>query len=229
MSFELSIDTSTNHSGIGLSEQGVPFAEYSWISKFNHTVELLPAVDMLITHHKRKRQDISAVFVALGPGGFSSLRVGLSTAKGLALALDIPIVGIGTMMLEAYPFAWQPLPVRPILDAGRGEFATALFKPENGQLQQMETERVVSLDTLSEAFAGPTLVCGEQAPAVIERLRVKAGNIVVFPGYAFRRPGGLAALAWRKLASGHTDDINTLEPMYMRGPSITAKKTKTNA
>ena len=229
MSFELSIDTSTNRSGIALSEQGVLFAEYSWVSKFNHTVELLPAVDMLITHHRRKRQDIGAVFVALGPGGFSSLRVGLSTAKGIALALDIPIVGIGTMLVEATPFAWQSLPVRPVMDGGRGEFATSLFKTENGQLTQTEVERVISLDTLAEAFAGPTLVCGEHAPAVMERLREKVGGKAIFPGYNFRRTGDLASLAWRKLTSGQPDDINTLEPIYMRAPSITAKKIKTNA
>ncbi len=229
MSFELSIDTSTNHSGIALSEQGVPFAEYSWTSRFNHTVELLPAVDMLITHHGRKRQEIGAVFVALGPGGFSSLRVGLSTAKGLALALNIPIIGIGTMWVEAVPYTWQSLSIRPVLDAGRGEFATALFKADAGHLIQLESERVVSFDSLAQTFDDPTLVCGEHAPTVIERLREKAGSKVVFPGTSARRTGDLAALAWRKLASGHTDDIDTLEPMYMRAPSITAKKIKTNA
>lgn len=229
MSFELSLDTSTNHSGIALSEQGVPFAEYSWVSRFNHTVELLPAIDMLITHHRRNRQDIGAVFVALGPGGFSSLRVGLSTAKGLALALDIPIVGIGTMLVEATPYAWQSLPIRPVMDGGRGEFATALFKADAGQLKQLETERVVPFEELAQSFTESTLVCGEHAPAVIERLREKVGDKAVFPGAGVRSPGHLATLAWRKLSSGYRDDINTLEPIYMRAPSITAKKTKTSA
>ncbi len=228
MSFELSLDTSTNHSGIALSEQGVAFAEYSWVSRFNHTVELLPAADMLITHHRRNRSDISAVFVALGPGGFSSLRVGLSTAKGIALALDIPIVGIGTMLIEGTPFAWQSLPIRPVMDGGRGEFATSLFKAEAGQLKQAEVERVITFDALADAFSEPTLLCGEHAPAVIERLREKTAN-AVFTGTAARSPGHLAQLAWRKLSSGQRDDINTIEPIYMRAPSITAKKTKTTA
>ena len=128
---ELTIDTSTEFAGVGLSHDGLVEAEFIWHAGQNHTVELIPAVSCLLGKVNKAVTDISAVFVASGPGSFNGLRVGVSTAKGLAFALGIPVFGIGTLEIAAYAFAFSGLTICPIQNAGRGEIAAALYRRTN--------------------------------------------------------------------------------------------------
>ena len=125
---ELAIDTSTDFATIGLSREGETIAELAWRSGQNHTTELVPSIVRLLNHTKLDPQSLGAVFVAKGPGSFNGLRVGMSTAKGLAFALRIPLIGIVTLEIEAYPFGFTRLPLCPIHNAGRGEIAAALYQ-----------------------------------------------------------------------------------------------------
>src|SRR4030043_2225444 len=99
---ELAIDTSTESCSIGLSHQGDTIAELTWHSGQNHTVELVPNIVRLLNPTKISTQSLRAVFVAKGPGSFNGLRVGISTAKGLAFSLSITMAGISTLEIEAY-------------------------------------------------------------------------------------------------------------------------------
>ncbi|MEW6034800.1 MAG: tRNA (adenosine(37)-N6)-threonylcarbamoyltransferase complex dimerization subunit type 1 TsaB, partial [Chloroflexota bacterium] len=94
---ELSIDTSTELVSLALSEQGIPRAELTWTAGLNHTAELLPGVQALLRQIGTELQHVKAVFVAIGPGAFNGVRVGMSTAKGLAFSLDVPLVGVSTL------------------------------------------------------------------------------------------------------------------------------------
>src|SRR3989304_4570159 len=93
---ELLIDTSTRRAGVGISEEGLVRVELAWRSERNHTVELAPTVVHALKLAGAKPGDLSAVLVALGPGTFSGVRVGLAFAKGMALALHTPILGLST-------------------------------------------------------------------------------------------------------------------------------------
>src|SRR4030043_300257 len=142
---ELAIDTSTNFCSIGLSRQGETIAELTWRSEQSHTVELVPNIVRLLNQAKITPQSLRAVFVAKGPGSFNGLRVGISTAKGLALALSIPLVGISTLEVEAYPFAFTKLPICPIHNAGRGEIAAAVYQLK-GTWQCLTSEHITTTD-----------------------------------------------------------------------------------
>ena len=130
---ELSIDTSTRYAAVGLSRDGKLLAEYSWVSRQNHSVELLPAIDKLLKSNGAAPRDLTCAFVAIGPGGFSALRVGLSTAKGLAISLGIPLVAVNTLEIEAEPYRSMEMPVCAVLDAGRSEVSAAMYADEDGQ------------------------------------------------------------------------------------------------
>ncbi len=94
---ELAIDTSTRYSGIALSHEGEVVAKHTWRSEQNHSVELLPAVEHLLKTAGMVTQELGCIVIAIGPGGFSALRVGLSTAKGLGFSLGIPLVALNTL------------------------------------------------------------------------------------------------------------------------------------
>jgi tRNA threonylcarbamoyladenosine biosynthesis protein TsaB len=223
---ELAIDTSTVTAGVALARHGQTQAEMTWRAGYNHTAQLMPAVDHLLRQAGVTAKQLDAIVVATGPGSFSGLRVGVSAAKALAESLGIALAGVGTMHVEAYPFVPWGLPVCVLLDAGRGELAIGTFQPSrsvNSWPAEAAPPRVVSLDEVCAAVKERTLFCGEQLPAIQEALASRLREAAVFPpaGMLVRRPAHLAALGWRRLARGERDDPATLQPLYLRGPSIT--------
>jgi len=99
----LAIDTSTRYAGVAVADDERVFAEEVWHSQQNHGAELLPTAMALLEQVGWGIRDLTHLAVALGPGGFSALRVGISTAKGLALPARLPVAGISTFDVEAAP------------------------------------------------------------------------------------------------------------------------------
>ena len=162
---EIAIDTSTGLVGIALSDMGELIDEEVWTAGRNHTVELMPAVLGLLSRHGS-----SAIFVAIGPGSFSALRVGISAAKGLALGTGSLLVGVGTMWIEAAPFEDEQLPLRPILDAARGELSVGHFVSSPSGLEELASPALMTVEGLVSDAASPTFFCGEHLPVVRETL-----------------------------------------------------------
>ena len=187
----LAIDTSTRYAGVAVFDGEHVNSSHCWYSAVNHTKELMPAVSQALKGQGLLVGGLRGIAVALGPGGFSALRVGLSVAKGLALTASLPIVGVGTLDLEAHAFlqsdekskqiSGQPgqdfgPPVCAILDAGRNEVASALFGSSGQRLREdlicsIEELAVplgeiteitgVKQETTGAKAAEPTLFCGE--------------------------------------------------------------------
>lgn len=224
---ELAIDTSTDYCSIGLSHQGEIIAELTWHSEQNHTVELVPNIDRLFNQTGTSAQSLKAILVARGPGSFNGLRVGMSTAKGLAFSLNIPLVGIGTLEIEAYPFAFTKLPVCPIHNAGRGEIAVALYRQTDGW-RCLTPEHITTVDVLCRQTKRKTIFCGEIPPSVVEDLKKRLERYAIIPEAParLRHAGFLSALGWQRLERGQIDDSTSLQPMYLRQPPITLRKVK---
>jgi tRNA threonylcarbamoyl adenosine modification protein YeaZ len=201
--------------------------EVSWRSEQNHTVELAPAVQLLLERCRAKASDLRAVVVAIGPGGFSALRVGLALAKGMAEALGIPIVGIGTLEVEAFPYRGVGSAVWPVLPLGRREVAWAVFQNRDGLWEKTQAERVGTPDELCVAVAPPALVCGEAAVSLLPLLadRQRQGVAVAKVGPPTRHAATLALMGWERLTRGQRDDVATLQPLYLRRPSITPPRS----
>lgn len=224
---ELAIDTSTNFASIALSREGETVAELTWHSEQNHTVELVPNIVHLLNQTRLGPQSLAGIFVARGPGSFNGLRVGISTAKGLAVALNIPLVGISTLEIEAYPFAITGLPVCPIHNAGREEIATALYQ-QNDDWQCLVEEHITTVDALCRQTKKETLFCGEIPPPVGQKLRQRLGKQAVIPApeARLRHASQLAALGWRRLNKGDQDNPASLQPLYLRQPPITQRRVR---
>jgi tRNA threonylcarbamoyladenosine biosynthesis protein TsaB len=208
----LAIDTSTIQTGLACYDASGVLGECVWQSGRDHTAQLLPQLTLLLRHIGRGSGAISAIAVALGPGSWSGLRVGMSTAKGLALARSLPIVGVGTLDALAYQHARRGATVAPLIRLGRERFATtglSTHEPRN-----------VTLAELCAEINGRALFCGDIDTEVREALRLKLGDRAQFPTPAanLRRPGFLAELAWQRFQAGETDDVATLEPIYLGQP-----------
>lgn len=217
----LSIDTSTRYGGVALHRDGRLLVSHTWQSTRNHTVELMPAVEAAVKGVGAAPSDISAVALALGPGGFSALRVGMSVAKGLALGLSVPLVGVRTLEMEAFPYAAAGMLVCPVLPLGKEELAWALYQRRR-RWARRGPERLASPSDVVASIPDGVLICGEAAPGLAALVKRRRGaSIRVIDSYTpAARLEALAALASLRLAQGQRDDVATLQPFYLRRPSI---------
>ncbi len=225
---QLAIDTSTDTASLALVQNGEVLAELTWRCGQNHTTQLLPHLSHLLNQAKLTLQSARGIIVAKGPGSYNGLRVGLSTAKGLALSLGIPIVGISTLEVEAYQQTQRGLPVCPIFNAGRGEIATAMYQMKRNKWCQLIAEHITTVDTLCSQITTKTIFCGEFVPFIAANLtkQLKQKAIILSPAAGLRRASFLAELGLRRLETGDYDNPVTLQPRYLRGPAITQPKNR---
>lgn len=223
---QLAIDTSTETAGLALVRDGRLLAELTWRCGQNHTTQLLPNLNHLLRQLDLNMQAITGVIVARGPGSFNGLRVGVSAAKGLAFSLDVPIVGISSLAAEAYQHASTGLPVCPVFNAGRGEIATALYRQRDSEWQKIMEEQITTVDALCSQIPERMVFCGEYVHKIAAQIMDSLRDKAVIPSElaGLRRAGFLAELGLRRLKAGENDDPATLQPVYLRRPSITKAK-----
>ena len=212
----LAIDTSTRWIGLALYEEYQVLGEFVWETHNFHTVELAPAIQQLLQRCKKNPKDIEVIGVALGPGSFTSLRIGLAAAKGMALGLRIPLVGIPSLDATAYAVPLDERPLLAILAAGRGRLAYARYEAKEERWQQASDIQVKTAEELASEIGEPTLVCGElggQERQVISRKWKNA--ILCSPAKSMRRPTYLAEMAWKRWKADDVDDPAALAPIYL--------------
>ena len=221
----LAIDTSTRYAGVALANEGRVLSSRLWFSTVNHTVELMPAIAQTLESQHLRPGDLAGIAVALGPGGFSALRVGVSVAKGLAMTSRKPVVGVGTLDLEAFPYRESSLPVCAWLEAGRGEVASALFGADGRRTRE---DLVCPPLELLETIADTTLLCGEGVQPWVKEIKEALGaRAVVVAGSApASRLWSLLEIGQSRLAVGESDDLAKLQPYYLRMPSIGGPKRR---
>jgi tRNA threonylcarbamoyladenosine biosynthesis protein TsaB len=212
----LAIDTSTSWLGICVYEPSAVLYERTWKTSRRHTVELAPAVAVAFTECGVSVDQLNGLAVALGPGSFTSLRIGLTFIKGLSYALHLPVVGIPTLDCLAFSQPASDKPLICLLQAGRGKLAMAEYRFENLQWVSDGSIRVVTASELLEQITSPTLVCGELNDEDRHTLSRKWKSVILASAaISLRRPAYLAELAARRFESGKTDDPVTLTPIYL--------------
>jgi tRNA threonylcarbamoyladenosine biosynthesis protein TsaB len=223
---QLAIDTSTDTASLALVQDRRVVAELTWRCGKNHTRQFLPNLDHLLRQFELGPQAITGIIVARGPGSFNGLRVGVGTAKGLAFSLGVPIVGVSSLETEAYQHAETGLPVCPIFNAGRGEIATAMYQRQGDEWLQLTDEHITTVNVLCLQITTTTVFCGEYVPTIAPQIKELCGGKTVIPSVvtSLRRAGFLAELGLRRLEAGDRDDPATLQPVYLRRPSITIAK-----
>ena len=214
---ELAIDTSTRFASIALSAQGECVIELTWRSERNHSVELVPNIRRLLKRAGIAVTDLDAIYIASGPGGFSALRVGMSAAKAMASSLDIPLVAVGTLDIEAQPYLGLGGPVCALIGAGRRRLYIGDFREG-----EQPTYGVIEHGELATAASSDALFCGEAAAQAAELIRDAFGDEARIAGAPMptRRAGILASLGYGRLQDGRIADAFTLEPLYLRSSQV---------
>lgn len=220
----LAINTSTLRFGLALSAiDGDVLGECLISTSHKHFEGLFPALLFLLDSSRKELADLQAVAVALGPGSFTGLRVGLSLAKGICHALDIPLIGVSALEALANQIPYSSLPVSPIIDSRRGEVFTAQFQWNGleGMDKTME-EDCVRFEDLPRIFPDPAVIIGtdlrKQAPILRE---VMGTGVILAP--ADKWYIGAATIAWlgiQRFNKGDLADLSDISPLYFRPPDI---------
>lgn len=212
----VAIDTSTQWVGIALYDGSQILAEHVWRSKNYHTVELVPAIADMLAKCQVSPKSLTGIGVAMGPGSFTGLRIGLSAAKGLALARNLPIAGVPSLEILVASQPGLRRPMIAMLQVGRGRYAWARFRYKNPRWGQITDTQVDDIKTIAKTITSPVYVVGEMGPEERQIMGRKWKTAQLAPAsFCLRRPSVLAELAWDKLQQGHADDNASLSPIYV--------------
>jgi tRNA threonylcarbamoyladenosine biosynthesis protein TsaB len=212
----LAIDTSTQMLGLALYDGSCVLLERVWKSQRHHTIELASAVQAALQESGIQIDKLKVLAVAIGPGSFTSLRIGVVFTKGLSLALHLPVIGVPTLDILAYAQPVKDNPLICVLQAGREKLAISQYHNEQGQWVSDEPSRVITTRELEAEISFPTLVCGELSEEDRHILSRKWKSVLLIsPANSLRRPAYLAELACKRWKENHVDDPISLSPIYL--------------
>nr|PZN71631.1 MAG: tRNA (adenosine(37)-N6)-threonylcarbamoyltransferase complex dimerization subunit type 1 TsaB [Bacillota bacterium] len=225
----LAFDTATAACTVAVAEDGRVLSELTLQVPRAHSVRLMPLIAQALQEARVDKRELDAIAVGVGPGSFTGLRIGLATAKGLAFALDLPVVPVSTLAAAAYGTGAQAGLVVPLFDAKRGQVFTGVYLagdrdpatwtelvgPANLHIDEL-AERVRRLrEELGHTWQHVTL-CGDAAEAHAARLGPDGVIRIAAPGSLLPRGASVAALGLSLLQRGGAVSPDALSPLYLR-------------
>lgn len=216
----LAVDTSANVAAVALAKDGVLLGECMINNKKTHSEKLMPMIDTLLKDNGVDITEIDLFAVANGPGSFTGLRIGVSTVKGLAHAVNKPIVGISTLEGLAYNLFETDGIICPIMDARRSQVYNAVYKWENGEFKELIAPRAISLDECLDGLKDEIKVyfLGDGVPVYEEEIKKNMVERAIFAkaNNLNQRASSLAVLAEKR--ADKAEDYNSFMPFYLRKP-----------
>ena len=215
----LAVETSTLSGGAALLDGEWVVGEYVLDVRVTHSERLLTAIDQLLTDAGWSARDLEGLAVAVGPGSFTGLRVGLSTVKGLALALSIPVAAVPTLDAMAATLPFAALPVCPVLDARKREVYASLYRWDGLAMRREWDYLAIAPDDLARRLDEPVIVLGDGADAIDSPFARR-----VRPPRRGPAPAVVGALGQARLALGDTVPVAELAPIYLRPSEAELKR-----
>ena len=157
----LGIESSTTQGGVAIVGEDRVLCETILNVEVTHSERLLPAVDRALGEARISLEALGGIAVSIGPGSFTGLRIGLSTAKGLAYATGLPLVGVPTLEAMAWTLPAARWQICPVLDARKQEVYAALFRHETDGLRRITEDSALAPEDLCRLIRNPTLFLGD--------------------------------------------------------------------
>jgi tRNA threonylcarbamoyladenosine biosynthesis protein TsaB len=215
----LGIDTSTPQVGCAIGGHEGVIASFSSAKGKRHAETLVPAIDFLCRQAHVELDEIGAIAVDLGPGLFTGLRVGVATAKAMASALRIPVVGVSSLDLLAFPLRWTNRRILSIVDARRGEVFYASYRQVPGGVQRLTEPHVGApeqLGTEIHATGEDCLAVGDGARRYADELVDLIKVEIADAGLAYPSPSSLVQLAHARAVREEFVNAWEVQPIYLR-------------
>jgi len=214
----LALDTATDQGSLALVSDDRLLLEHSLESPGAYLTTLLPGVEALLQAGGRRLEEVGAIAVSQGPGNFTGLRLGLATAKGLAWALDCPLVPVPTFEVLAAQCPYQPHPIGVLLDAKRQEVYYGLFSCRQERPEPLDDPIRLPVSDLPPRLAPPLTLTGPGLNAYGDFLEEALPQDIHWapPEVRYPRAVTVARLARWRLGQGLTIAPAQLTPTYLR-------------
>lgn len=217
----LAIEASSMVASTAILTDDIITAEYTINHKITHSQTLLPMIDEVCRRTETQVEEFDAIAVSSGPGSFTGLRIGSATAKGLGMALDIPIVHVPTLDAMAYNAFGTDMLICPIMDARRSQVYTGIYSFENEMLITHHEPYAVSIDELLaelSAYGRKVIFIGDGIPAARDIIDAKADFSYIYApaGMNRQRASSVAVLGALYYEQGRTESAAMHLPDYLR-------------
>ena len=218
----LSLDTSSPVASCAVCDGENVLASFRLNAGNTHSVSLMPMIKSALELSHIAVQDLDLIACAAGPGSFTGVRIGVSTAKGLCAPHDIPCVGVSTVEAFAEPFAAFSGAVAPVMNARRGNVYTAIFAAENGKIRRVTDDMIIPVADLCErlrALDMPVCFTGDaydMAIAAANEAGIAAADVP--PSMRLPDAASVAAVGARMYETGDRASFTAaaLSPVYLR-------------
>ena len=231
MALILQIETSTSSCSVALSEDGevVSFKEVN--ERNAHASSLTVFMEDVLKEAGKTSSDLSAVAVSMGPGSYTGLRIGVSAAKGLCYALDIPLIAVNTLKCMANGvlpgYLETEVLLCPMIDARRMEVYTAVFNKQLDELESVEA-KIIDNDSFQDLLSSHKLVFfGDGAFKC--RTVLEHNKNALFVDSFINSARHMSALVYEKYVRRQFEDIAYFEPYYLKDFIAGAKTKGTSA
>ncbi|MEK7701487.1 MAG: tRNA (adenosine(37)-N6)-threonylcarbamoyltransferase complex dimerization subunit type 1 TsaB [candidate division NC10 bacterium] len=215
----LAVETSTLAGGAAIVDGDRVVGQYLLDVSVTHSERLMVAIDRLLGDAGWAPRDLEGLAVAVGPGSFTGLRIGLSTVKGLALALGIPVAAVPTLDAMAATLPFAALPVCPVLDARKHEVYASLYRWDGSAMRREWEYLAVAPDELARRLAEPVILLGDAAPTIhAPHARLAP------PTHRAPSPACVGLLGHARLGAGETVAAADLVPIYLRPSEAELKR-----
>jgi tRNA threonylcarbamoyladenosine biosynthesis protein TsaB len=234
----LAMDTATGTLTVAVGEPGALLGEATTNLKRNHSNRLMPLIDVLLDDIGIQPENLKGIIVGHGPGSYTGVRIGVATAKMMAWALNIPLLGVSSLDGLARNFLASDGIVCPMFDARRKQAYTALYERTEGSFRKTLADSLLPLDRLFSAIRSrqderrnarkpvSVLFCGDGAQAYRQEIKEAFGDDACFVECAaldLVRAGHLLDIGIPRLLAGEKADITGFAPEYLQLAEAEAK------
>ena len=221
MEYILNIETATKNCSVALAKEGKTIVCKEIAEEgYSHAERLHVFIEEIIKEAGITLNDLSAIAVSQGPGSYTGLRIGVSAAKGLCYALDIPLIAVDTLQALASQVAISNGLIIPMIDARRMEVYSAVFAPNLERKREVLAEIITesSFENLQETlyFVGD---CAEKCKSVLTKENYIFLDKIVYPSAK-----EMSAISFEKFKINDTVDVAYFEPYYLKDFMITTPK-----
>ena len=218
----LGIETATQQVGCALGGFEGVLSSFHAARGRRHAETLAPAIEFIAHHARIDLKEVSVVAVDVGPGLFTGLRVGIATAKAIAQALRVPMIGLSSLDLLAYPVRHSGRLIVPVVDARRGEVFYAFYRHVPGGVQRISDYQLGSPGDLSNELLATNedvLLIGDGALRYADDLDGDVGNVELGTvTNAYPSATALVELAHPRAIREEFVQPREVQPLYLRKP-----------